>query len=189
MKTIVKLAKRPSVVTLAAKAGIDLPSNGYWQAYSLQQETLIDNFLDLLERNGFLKVVVRNHTPPLYDYVGVHQTIRYSPGRAKRYAALLGFQRQEPSMKTVISVSNSPVTLAAGRITLAKKILEPLGLSTGSVTDHLMTGGIAYILSQDQFSGSGPAIVKQLRDAIRKNRLVLDKALSELSEDINPPIA
>lgn len=89
-------------------------------------------------------------------------------------------------MKTAIAKEIKPVILAPGRIALAKKVLHPLGLASNSIAENLMVGGIAYILSQEQFEGSGPAIVSQIKAALAKNRLVLDKALSEFSEDFKP---
>lgn len=94
-------------------------------------------------------------------------------------------------MKTLISLANQPVTVRQPTGTLAEQIVRPLELMTGSLSHDLMVGAISYVLSMDKYKFDGGAQSRQfvagLRKAVKTNKLILDRALQELSDDVEQP--
>ncbi len=92
-------------------------------------------------------------------------------------------------MKTLSATSASEPDAAKighNHINVAKMVIKPLGLVEGSISQQLMIGAIAYVVATNpEVKLDGKLPIQKLKKAIAANRVILDKALNELSEDLS----
>ena len=85
-----------------------------------------------------------------------------------------------------VADDKGPIVVGAGQVALAEKLVAPVGTMDGSFAHHFLVGAVAYILSKDEYKhGNDKGItVAKIKAALKSNRILLDKALNSLTEDL-----
>lgn len=80
----------------------------------------------------------------------------------------------------------SPITVGLGQKALADKIGASLGLTTGSLGFEILTGGLAYVLSDPARRKGQPdeVSVQALKKALLANKVLINKLIGELNDDL-----
>jgi hypothetical protein len=80
----------------------------------------------------------------------------------------------------------SPITVGLGQKALADKIGASLGLTTGSLGFEILTGGLAYVLSDPAKRKGQPdeVSVQALKKALLANKVLINKLIGELNDDL-----
>lgn len=80
----------------------------------------------------------------------------------------------------------SPITVGLGQKALADKIGASLGLTTGSLGFEILTGGLAYVLSDPAKRKGQPdeVSVQALKKTLLANKVLINKLIGELNDDL-----
>lgn len=80
----------------------------------------------------------------------------------------------------------SPVTVGLGQKALADKIGTSLGLTLGSLGFEILTGGLAYVLSDPARRKGQPdeISVQALKKALLANKVLINKLIGDLNDDL-----
>lgn len=90
-------------------------------------------------------------------------------------------------IKTLATEENKPVTVGLGQKTLADKIVHSVGLSTGTAGSEILSGGIAYLLSNPLYKkGAEKELnVQKLKAVLLANKVLVNKLFSAINDDLS----
>lgn len=101
---------------------------------------------------------------------------------ARRWGHVVDFKVATAATEEVAS----PITVGLGQKALADKIGASLGLTTGSLGFEILTGGLAYVLSDPARHKGQPdeVSVQALKKALLANKVLINKLIGELNDDL-----